>query len=915
MYPARRGLFSQPGWKTDPTAVNMQTQSTTDQSLTIITSHVNADFDAMASMLAAQKLYPDALVVFPGSQEKNLRNFFIQSMVYLFNIADLKSIDLSAIGKLVLVDTRRKSRIGELAQILENPGMTVHMYDHHPKKPDDIFAHEDHHMLTGATVTILTDILRRRHIPVTPEEATIMCLGIYEDTGSFSYPSTTEHDFKAAAYLLSKGANLNVISSMITREFNPEQIGLLNDMMQAARRQTINGVEVVLTRVTLDNYFPDFSFLVQKMIKMENIDAIFAMAQMENKVYVVARSRTEDVDVGEIADQIGGGGHASAAAATLKGTTIAQVEQMLLKGLYLKINPRRLAKHLMSSPAITAAEKTSCKEAKDLLTRYNINALLVADTGSDHAGVSGYITRQVIEKALYHDLGSVPICEYMSTEISHVGPDADIERIQDKIIGNKQRILPVMSANRVQGVITRTDLLNTLVRQHRSGENDLPSLDSKPILKRSRVVVNFMRERLTDSMLDTLVQLGETANQMDCGAYVVGGFVRDLFLYRRNEDIDIVIEGNGIEFAKTFARARGARTHTHEKFGTAVIIFPDGFKIDVASARMEYYQFPASLPIVEMSSIKMDMFRRDFTINTLAIQLNPGSFGRLIDFFSGQRDIKDKVLRVLHNLSFVEDPTRVFRALRFEQRFGFTIGKLTSSLIDNAVKMDFFKRLAGKRVYTELKLILKEENPAPTIMRLRDYDLLRVIHPRLSIESDLQSLLDSTKKVTDWHDLLFIDEAYERWAVFFMVLIRHCDAPTTRQICNHLTIPPRYTRLLTENRLAVEPWLHRLERRKRMKPADIHKLLQGIRTEIVLYMMSCTRSRSARKRISLYHTRLRNITITLSGKDLINMGLTPSPLFSRALKATLDAKLNGRIKTREDELAFVRDNLHRWMKS
>ena len=120
---------------------------------------------------------------------------------------------------------------------------------------------------------------------------------------------------------------------------------------------------------------------------------------------------------------------------------------------------------------------------------------------------------------------------------------------------------------------------------------------------------------------------------------------------------------------------------------------------------------PASLPVVEMSSIKMDMFRRDFTINTLAIQLNPGKFGRLIDFFSGQKDIKDKVLRVLHNLSFVEDPTRVFRALRFEQRFGFTIGKLTSSLIDNAVRMEFFKRLAGKRVYTELKLILKEENP------------------------------------------------------------------------------------------------------------------------------------------------------------------------------------------------------------
>jgi tRNA nucleotidyltransferase (CCA-adding enzyme) len=706
------------------------------RSLTIITSHVNADFDAMASMLAAQKLYPDALAVFPGSQEKNLRNFFIQSMVYLFNIAELGKIDFSAVTRLVLVDTRRKNRIGDLCRVLENPELEIHIYDHHPKHDDDIPADEEYHMLTGATVTILSSILREKNIPITPEEATIMCLGIYEDTGSFSYPSTTEHDFKAAAYLLSKGANLNIISNMISREFNPEQIGLLNDMIQAAKRHTINGVDIVLTSVTTDDYFPDFSFLVQKMAKMENIDAIFALGLMENKVYVVARSRTDDVDVGDILDQIGGGGHPSAAAATVKGKTIAQTEQMLFEVLYAKINPRRrLARHLMSSPAILASEDTTCKEAKALLTRYNINALLVAESRSDAMGITGYITRQVIEKALFHHLETIPIREYMSTEISHVHPDADVVEIQDTIIGNKQRILPVVDDGKVVGVITRTDLLNTLVQQNRPANHQFPALGDKFNNKRSRMVNNFMRERLSKHILETLAQLGETASQLDCSAYVVGGFVRDLFLYRKNEDIDVVIEGNGIAFAKTFAQAFGARTHTHQKFGTAVIIFPDGFKIDVASARMEYYQFPASLPVVEMSSIKMDMFRRDFTINTLAIQLNPGKFGRLIDFFSAQKDIKDKALRVLHNLSFVEDPTRVFRALRFEQRFGFTIGKLTSSLIDNAVKMQFFKRLAGKRVYTELKLILKEENPAPTILRLMDFDLLTVIHPDINIES------------------------------------------------------------------------------------------------------------------------------------------------------------------------------------
>ena len=239
-----------------------------------------------------------------------------------------------------------------------------------------------------------------------------------------------------------------------------------------------------------------------------------------------------------------------------------------------------------------------------------------------------------------------------------------------------------------------------------------------------------------------LKSIGKVADDLGTPAYVLGGFVRDLFLYRPNEDIDIVIEGDGIAFARKFAKLEGARIYAYDKFGTAVIIYPGGFKIDVASARMEYYKFPAALPIVEMSSIKLDLFRRDFTINTLSICLNSEKFGTLIDFFMAQKDIKEKSIRVLQNLSFVEDPTRVFRAIRFEQRFGFSIGKLTSGLIQNAVKMDFFKRLSGKRVFAELRQILEEENPTPALIRLDEYDLLRVVHPSIELNKDLISLFN-----------------------------------------------------------------------------------------------------------------------------------------------------------------------------
>lgn len=156
----------------------------------------------------------------------------------------------------------------------------------------------------------------------------------------------------------------------------------------------------------------------------------------------------------------------------------------------------------------------------------------------------------------------------------------------------------------------------------------------------------------------------------------MGGFVKDVFLYQENLDIDVVIEGDGIEFARALAASLGGRVRSHEEFRIAVVILSNGRKIDVATARLEYYKSPGAFPTVETGSIKLDLYRRDFTINTLAIKLNPGRFGTLIDFFGAQKDLKRKMIRVLHNLSFVEDPTRVFRAVRFEQRFGFRIGKL-----------------------------------------------------------------------------------------------------------------------------------------------------------------------------------------------------------------------------------------------
>lgn len=874
--------------------------------LTIITTHINADYDALASTLAAQKLYPEAVVAFPGSHEKNLRNFFIQSMVYLFNMRDIRDIDFSAVKRLVLVDTRQPSRIGRFADLLSRNDIDIHIYDHHPPMPDDIKGHFEVIEETGAAVSILTERIRERGLDLMPEEATIMCMGLYEDTGSFTFTSTTEKDLLTGAYLLSRGANLEIVASMTAREMSFEQVSLLNDMLQSLVRYHIKGVEVAITRVSTERYVQDFARLVHKVVKMEDLRAFFAVARMANKVYVVGRSRAPEVDAGEIIGRMGGGGHPYAASATLRNRTLAQAEQQLIELLYEKVRSSKRAKDLMSSPPILVDAETPLHEARTIINRYNINALLVTERQDGVEALTGYITRQVISKAIYLKLENARVGDYMQTDAGVVGPEADLLTIQREIVDNKQRVLPVVDDDgKPVGVITRTDLLNAIVQHSEYAEERTPNPHKEEINARTRNIRKLMDERLPEHLFDLLVTAGEVADEMGFGAYVVGGFVRDLYLFRPNEDIDIVVEGSGIEFARKFGKRLSARVHPHEKFGTAVVIFPDGFKVDVVTARMEYYRFPADMPIVEMSSIKLDMYRRDFTINTLAIQLNANRFGTLIDFFSAQKDIKEKAIRILHNLSFVEDPTRVYRAIRFEQRFGFTIGKLTAGLIENAVKMDFFKRLSGRRTMNELRQILEEENPAPAIRRLHDFDLLKVIHEKLKPTPKVMEGIDEVKKVLDWHDLLFLEEPYRRWVVFFMALIRQFDPMETANICEGFEMRADDAKIFQEERFDAERCLYWLMGKLPTENSVIYQALAPFRIELLLYMMAAAPGDEVKKSISHYFTHLRQVTTEIRGRDLVNMGIPPGPVYKDILNATLNAKLNGLLNSREDELRFA----------
>jgi tRNA nucleotidyltransferase (CCA-adding enzyme) len=869
------------------------------RTLTVITTHLNADFDALASMVAAKKLYPEAICVFPGSQEGNLRDFFVRSSFYFLDFTRMKLVHPDEIKLLVLVDTRQASRIGKFADAALSGEVEVHVYDHHPDSPDDLHGPVEVVRPLGATTTILIQIIREQGLAISAQEATIMALGIFEDTGSFTFSSTTPEDFEAAAYLVQQGANLNVVSEMVTRELTAEQVALLNDLIEHSTRLTVDGVEVVLAHTTSPQYVPDFAVLAHKFMDMENIPVLFALAQMEDRVYVVGRSRLPSVNVADILGELGGGGHSYAASAAVKDKPLAQVEAKLRQLIQNLVHPQRLAREIMSFPVKWVSPEVTLEGADHLLNRYNINALPVIDQGR----LVGLISRQIVEKGIYHGLKSHPVEEYMTTEIASVGPEAILAEIRDKLVINKQRLLPVVENGLVAGVISRTDLLHLLID---AGEE---TQWFQPLRKKN--VVGLIRERLPKRIREILEQAGQVAEELGYSAYAVGGFVRDLFLKHENLDIDLVIEGDGILFARRFAAQRGARAREFHKFKTAVIIFPDGFKIDVATARTEYYEAPGALPVVEYSSIKMDLYRRDFTINTLAVMLNPREFGTLWDFFGAQRELKERLISVLHNLSFVEDPTRVFRAIRFEQRFKFRISKLTINLILNAVRNNFFDRLSGARLFGELKLILREENPLPAVARLAELDLLKPIHPRLTFDEGTRGMLERIQAVLSWYDLLYLGERYERWLVYFLGLAERLAPEELKDVVARLKLSPKLAQAMLTQKEGADLALLELFRLGEPSRSRIYHLLHPLDTEYLLYMMARTRHEPSKKVISLYFTQLKNLKPELKGRDLVGMGYPPGPQIKEMLEALMEARLSEEVKTKAEEREFIRKHFPR----
>ena len=622
---------------------------------------------------------------------------------------------------------------------------------------------------------------------------------------------------------------------------------------------------------------------------------------MGDRIHVVSRSKNPDVNVGQICSSLGGGGHPAAASATVKDKTLAEVRDDLFALFYSQINPQIIVDSLMSRPPVIIDDDKIMNDAVELMTRYGLKDVPVVT--KDTMKCVGIMGHKTADKAVSHGLGDVSLSEYMSRKFDTVEVKTDLYRVMEIILGNRQRMLPVVDGEELVGVITRTDLMNMLIDEPARIPDSL-----LPDRRRERSIASQVNNRLPEPMLDLLKTAGKLGDDLGWEIYAVGGFVRDILLGRPNLDLDLVVEGDGIEFARKLVDILGGRVQAHTKFKTAVAILDDGQRVDVATARLEYYEYPAALPTVELSSVKMDLYRRDFTVNALALRINPGRFGQLVDFFSAEKDLRNRTIRVLHSLSFVEDPTRILRAIRFERRFDFQIGGQTMRLIKNALNLELFSKLSGSRVMHELQWIMNEEDPLACMNRMQELGIMEAIHPLLKLTRDRVQVLTELVKVHNWYKLLYLEPEIIPWKLYFLGMTMGIKRDQISKVTHRLYFTKKEEREFIQLRNMIGDALMKLMGWKEgsSKLSRLYSILHPLPVEGVLFLMARSRKEHIRRNISQYLARLRYMKIDVTGRDLEEMGIEPGPVYAMILDKLMIAKVDGRAETRTAQLKLAK---------
>ncbi len=882
--------------------------------MNVILTHEQADFDALAAMLGAYLIFDDYQPVLPRRLNRNTRGFYT---LYGSELPFIEARDLPAepIENVVLVDTQSMITLKGLTN-----STSIQVIDHHHPRKDLPPSWKITSEQAGACTTLLVNQLLNNGATLTTVQATLLLLGVYEDTGSLSYISTTAQDMHAAAFLLEQGASLEILGDYLNPPLSPEQRRIYDHLLATAETHNINGETVVVTSVKAPDMVDEISSVAHKLRDLLDPDALFLLVETVEGVRIVARSTTDRVNVAAVMAKFGGGGHERAAAALVRPegglpgrpevNTLDLIRKELLDLLPGCIRPAVTVGQMMSRQPRLLPPDISAAEAATMMQRYGYEGFPVVKDGQ----VVGLLTRRAVDRALAHRL-NLPAASLMDAGRVTIAPGDSIEQLQKVMVASGWGQVPVVEPGsaHIVGIVTRTDLLKMLspLKKHPSDH----SLAAK------------LQTALPPARLALLQAVAARAHNLRMAAYIVGGFVRDLLLDRPGLDFDVVVEGDAIALGQALSREFGGRCVVHSRFGTAkwyigeiadslaqALAQPSAANakhtlgllpadlpefLDLISARSEFYERPTALPTVERGGIKLDLHRRDFTINTLAVRLDGRHFGELHDNWGGHNDLRQGLVRVLHSLSFIDDPTRLLRAVRFEQRFGFQIETRTLELMREANPL--VKQVSGERLHHEIDLIFAEDRASAMLERLQAMGVLSAIHPDLQWYPSLNPLYPLRAEVNaapeGWNlPTHFAGQPIER-VLSYIIWLVHLPITNTASVCERLKLSRAVTDAILHARQIWEALPQLVEK----SPSQAVSRLDEVPILSIYALYRLVEGTSLSQVLVTYAKNWRHVHPFTDGRQLLALGIPPSQKIAETLDILRAAWLDGSVRDQAGE--------------
>lgn len=900
----------------------------------LILCHTTADFDTLGAAVGLTKLKPGARVVLTGGAHPAVREFLALHRDE-YPLIERRSVNADHIRALYVVDTQLRDRLGKASEWFDLANLKhITVYDHHTEIESDIPATQTYIEPVGATTTLIVEQLQQagnaHGVNLSPVEATVMALGIHVDTGSLTFDHATARDAKALAWLMEQGASLSVIAEYVDPGLSVQLQELLTTALEQLQSEIIRGYTLAWVLLETPAYIPGLSSLTSQVMEITEADALLlghsygTRSSGDSRLTIIGRSQIPGVNLNELFKPWGGGGHQRATSLALRDVDGKETLEKLVEQLKEKVPHPPVARELMSSPVRTIRPDTTIDEAQRILLRYGHSGLSVVDANDRLVGV---ISRRDLDIALHHGFSHAPVKGYMTTNLKTITPATPLPEIEQLMVTYDVGRLPVLDHDQLVGIVTRTDVLRELHQNQTIGGKDRAK-SLPPYCPLPASIHTLLQERLATPLWQLLLDAANLVQEQGWHLYLVGGGVRDLLLAKTEEplllsDIDLVVDscyqpadvGAGVEVAKALQKCYPhARLETHGAFQTAALLWHkdpvfQSLWIDIATARTEFYPYPAANPEVEASSIRQDLYRRDFTINALAVRLTEPRAGELLDFFGGLLDLQNRQIRVLHANSFIEDPTRIYRAVRFAVRLEFQIDLQTEGYIRHAINSGIYNQTQvknnrvpalGTRLKTELKYIFQAPYWKRALQLLGKLGALKCIHSALELDETL------------WKQVRFVDRCLQRfdaqrrldhWQIRLEVLIAYLPSEDRGSVAQNLQLPAESISRLEQLGSAETLVQEKLPQCQR--PSEIVQLLRQFDLPSLI-LISLHSSQQIRKLIWQYFSQFSQIQAPLNGHDLKNLGYKPGRQFKEILDILLAARLDNVISDNRTEAeAFV----------